>query len=88
VLYFPKTFKSTPTVIFEAGFSESYQDLLGDLGDVDDWIAHSDLVQLLIILDIVEDVPLRKVYQKSRLSSSRVAELLKVFRNSQGKAAH
>jgi hypothetical protein len=31
----------------------------------------------VIILDIVEDLPLRKVYQ-----------LLKVFRNSQDKAAH
>jgi hypothetical protein len=42
----------------------------------------------VIILDIVEDVPLRKLYQKSKLSSSRVAQLLKDFGNPQGKAAH
>jgi hypothetical protein len=80
-----KTFKSTPTIIFEVGFSEPYQDLLAG---VNDWIVYTDTVQLVVILDIVEDVKLRNLYQKSNVSSSRVEKLLKAFCNSQAKAAH
>jgi len=80
-----KTFKTTPTITFEVGFSEPYQDLLAD---VNDWIVHTDTVQLVVILYIVEDVKLRNLYQKSNVSSSRVKKLLKAFGNSQAKAAH
>jgi hypothetical protein len=80
-----KTFKSTSTITFEVGFSEPYQDLLAD---VNDWFVHTDTVQLVVILDIVEDVKLRNLYQKSNVSSSRVEKLLKAFGNSQAKAAH
>jgi hypothetical protein len=73
-------------VIFEAGFSESYQDLLSD---ADDWISHSrGQVQLVVLINFEEDVHHRKEYQRSQQSRDRVQTLLRDFGNSMGRTAH
>lgn len=45
-------------------------------------------VQLVILVDINEDEKLRKTYQQTPGSLSRVAKLLKDYGNAKGKAAH
>ncbi|KAE8377304.1 hypothetical protein BDV26DRAFT_281932 [Aspergillus bertholletiae] len=82
----PQTYRRYPTVIFEAGFSETYEDLIIDMKR---WLLFScGRVQLVILVDINEDKkPLLK-QQRSCSFKHRAAKILKDFGNELGKSKH
>jgi hypothetical protein len=81
----PTTY-DTPTVIFEVGFTESYEDLLSDMRQ---WITKSQgSVQLVILVNIKEDVKQLKNRKKLRQRISRVRSLLHDYGNAKGIAMH
>ena len=60
----PETLQTTPMVMFEAGFSEKYPDLLGDTRD---WLLYTcGKVRLVVLLEIQEDLSLKRAYQKKK----------------------
>lgn len=82
----PNTGKAIPTVIFEAGFSEPYDDLLNDMRQ---WLLKTKgRVQLVILANIDEDKKARNTLKKTPECSARINQLVKPFGNSQGRARH
>jgi hypothetical protein len=72
-------------VMFEAGFSEKYPDLLEDTRD---WLLYMyprGKVRLVVLLEIQEDLSLKRAYQKTKQSKERVKKLLIKYGNDKGK---
>jgi len=70
-------------VVFEAGFSEKYPDLIADARD---WLLYTrGKVRLVILLEIQEDLSLKRAYQKTKQSKERVKNLLVKYANDKGK---
>jgi hypothetical protein len=79
----PETHQTTPMVVFEAGFSEKYPDLIADARD---WLLYTrGKVRLVILLEIQEDLSLKRAYQKTKQSKERVKNLLVKYANDKGK---
>jgi len=71
------------SVVFEAGFTESYDDLVSDAAQ---WLQKSGgEVRLVILVNIKEDVQSRKASQKSSEARKRIRELLTEFGNAKAK---
>ncbi|GFF80167.1 hypothetical protein IFM62136_10239 [Aspergillus lentulus] len=82
----PGTSRGFRTVIFEAAFSETYDDLIRDMRQ---WLLHSDgQVQLVVLANIKEDKQALAMQQKSGAFRDRAARLLEDFGNSLGRAKH
>jgi hypothetical protein len=70
-------------VVFEAGFMESYDDLVSDAAQ---WLQKSGgEVRLVILVNIEEDVQSRRVRQRSSEARKRIRELTIKFGNAKGK---
>ncbi|KAJ9324853.1 hypothetical protein DTO027B5_3288 [Paecilomyces variotii] len=65
-----------PSVVFEVGFSESYNDLLNDAKQ---WLSRSSTVRLVILVDITEDVRIRRGRQDTDEVKKRIKDLLVKF---------
>jgi hypothetical protein len=82
----PDTLATTPMIMFEAGFSEKYQDLLEDARD---WLLYTrGKVRLVVLLEIQADLPLKRAYQKTKQSKERIRKLLTKYGNAKGKEIH
>jgi len=72
-----------PSVVFEAGFTESYDDLVGDAAQ---WLQKSHgKVRLVILVNIEEDVRSRRVRERSSEARKRIRELLTEFGTAKAK---
>ncbi|PKY00943.1 hypothetical protein P168DRAFT_293326 [Aspergillus campestris IBT 28561] len=82
----PQTHCRYRTVIFEAGFSETHDDLVRDMKQ---WLLHSrGEVQLVILADINEDKKQLLKQQKSETFRDHAAKVLKDFGNPLGRRKH
>ena len=72
-----------PSVVFEVGFTESYDDLVKDAAQ---WLQRSGgKVRLVILVNIEEDVRSRKARQRSSETQRRIRELIIKFGNAKAK---
>jgi hypothetical protein len=72
-----------PSVVFEAGFTESYDDLVSEAAQ---WLQKSrGKVRLVILVNIEEDVQSRKARQRSSEARKRKHEFLVKFGNAKAK---
>lgn len=86
VLTDPQTNMRFRTVIFEAAFSETYDDLIRDMRQ---WLLHSDgQVQLVVLANIKEDKEALAMQQKSDAFRDRAARLLETFGNCLERTKH
>jgi hypothetical protein len=75
--------KFLPSVVFEVGFAESYDDLVSDAAQ---WLQRSGgMVRLAIIVTIKEDVQDLRARQKSSAVKRRIRGLVVRFGNAKGK---
>jgi hypothetical protein len=82
----PRTSEALRTVIFEAAFSETYDDLIRDMQQ---WLLHSGgQVQLVVLANIKEDKKALAMQQKSNAFRDRAARLLEDFGNCLGRTKH
>ncbi|PWY92452.1 hypothetical protein BO70DRAFT_425150 [Aspergillus heteromorphus CBS 117.55] len=82
----PQTGVRIQTVMFEAGFSESYHDLARDMKH---WLLNSSgRVQLVVLANIQEDRRTLITQQKTEEFKDNMANLLIEFGNTYGKANH
>ncbi|KAE8374441.1 hypothetical protein BDV26DRAFT_42707 [Aspergillus bertholletiae] len=82
----PQTQRSYRTVIFESGFSETYEDLIIDMKR---WLLFScGQVQLVILADINKDKKHLLNQKKSCSYRHRAAKILEDFGNERGKSKH
>ncbi|KAF8241296.1 hypothetical protein K440DRAFT_665379 [Wilcoxina mikolae CBS 423.85] len=72
-----------PSVVFEVGFSERYEDLESDIRQWLDKAARK--VQVVVLVDIQEDMAARRRQARSDDAQARVKELLMRFGNEQAK---
>ena len=71
------------SVVFEAGFTESYDDLVGDAKQ---WLQKSSReVRLVILVNIEEDAQVRRAKQKSNAARKRTRQLLTQFGTAKAK---
>ena len=72
-----------PSVVFEAGFTEGYDDLVGD---AEQWLQKSGgEVRLVILVNIEEDAQIRRAKQKSTAARKRTRRLLTKFGTAKAK---
>ncbi|KAL2821704.1 hypothetical protein BDW59DRAFT_164043 [Aspergillus cavernicola] len=82
----PQTCRRYRTVIFEAGFSETHDDLIRDMKQ---WLLHSrGRVQLVILADFNEDKKQLLKQQKSDSFRDRAAKILEDFGTPLGRSKH
>jgi hypothetical protein len=78
----PKS-KPSPSVVFEVGFTESYDDLVSDAAQ---WLQKSGgKVRLVILVNIKEDIQSQRVRQRFSEARKRIRELIIRFGNAKAK---
>ena len=83
ILFGDEESEPLPSVVFEAGFTESYDDLVSDAAQ---WLQKSrGKVRLVILVNIEEDVRSRRARQRSSEARKRIHELLVKFGNTKAK---
>jgi hypothetical protein len=72
-----------PSIIFEVGFTERYDDLVSDAWQ---WLTKSKgKVRLVVLVDVKEDIQSRTARKKSNKARRRIKALMKRFGNAQAK---
>jgi hypothetical protein len=83
ILFGDEESEPLPSVVFEAGFTESYDDLISDAAQ---WLQKScGKVRLVILVNIEEDVRSRRARERSSEARKRIRELTIKFGNAKGK---
>ena len=81
----PATGDVLPTVVFEAAFSEKYDDLLGDMRQ---WLCKTNDVQVVVVVNIEEDHNDKKAHWETEGCKDRVKDLQRRFGNGRSRAKH
>ena len=83
IVFRDQKFDPLPSVVFEVGFTESYNDLVGDTTQ---WLQRSGgEVRLVVLVNIKEDIQTRRARQISDEVRRRVRELIKTFGTAKAK---